>query len=379
MTIAEVALPFSSQVQFFGPGIQTPTAGPISLSIKQKEFAHEMINMTFWGGDVDSESLQSGAPMMVTYGRPLVKRAIYGYVNHAGRNNNALSTTDTMSGRNATSITCIGPTWPMKQTDTRAWYNTTASQVIQDIADLFGLDADVTPHEIVWPSFQMAGQSYWQFACRLARMIGYTFYGSGIQLVFKPRRTNPMDLTALAAFYDYKSDPGGMPLFSPVMGVASPGGGQLVNRQLSGINPRTNKVFFSQANGIPTPTVLGVTAQTPLFTKTEHFTAGSQQEADSLVNGCAADNQLYITATATALGNPLIMAGSLVYVQNANGSQNGLWFVKGVEHIMGMTAYTTQLDLGRDSIGATVQASIRVRTQTNPRTQLRNGTWMLAA
>jgi hypothetical protein len=378
MTVPTAALPFSSSVQFSGFGIKVPAAGPTVLSIKQKEFNHEIVNMQFWGGDVDSDSLQSGTPVMITFGRPLIKRAFYGYVNHAGRVNNALSTVNAMSGRNAVNITCIGPTWPMKQTDTKVWFNTTASQVIEDIAEIFNLDVSVVPHSTVWPCLQMAGQSYWQFACRLARMIGYTFYGSGIQLVFKPRNTNPNDLASLAAFYDYKNDPGGLPVFSPVVGITSPAGGQLVDRQMAGIDPRTNQIFYSEVSGVPTPTVLGVTSQTPFFTETEHFSADSQQESDALVMGCAADNQLYITASATAVGNPLITAGSLVYVQNANGGQNGLWFAKCAEHVLGTTTYITQLDLGRDSIGATVAVSTRIRTQTNPRAQLRNGTWVAA-
>lgn len=379
MTISTISLPFLSSVTFSGRGINTPEANPTVLRITQQEFAHDVLSATYWGGDVNSDSLISGSPMQASFGRPSAMRNFYGYVNHAGRTNNNFSTTTTGADRNGTTVVCVGASWPMKQTDTRSWSNYTASQIIQEIATAFGLDANIVPDTTMWPTQQMAGRTYWQFCVYLAQLIGYTFYCSGTQLVFKPRTTNPNSLASLAAIYDYLTNPASLPVFSPTVGAASPAGGELANRQLVGINPRTTQIVYAAAAGSLASTMLGAASVTPVFNKTEHCTVRSQEEAQTKVNGIGALNQLFISATATSAGNALIAQGSLIYVQNANGSQNGLWFVEKAVHTFNSQTYVIDLTLGRDSMGATATINALPQTKLPPSARLVSGsTWMAA-
>jgi phage protein D len=375
MTITSTALPYSMSAVFSGQGISTPLATPDTATITETEFFHDVAVLKYWGGDITSAALASGTPMSMTYGRPNGTRTFYGYVNHPTReNNNAATLTD----RNSTTITCVGASWPMKQTDTKVFTNTTCSSVVVQIAALFNLAADIVPDTTVWPSLQMAGQTYWQFCVTLAQKIGYTFYCNGIQLVFKPRTTSGANLSALAAMYDYRIDPSSLVSFTPTTGTASPQGGQLANRQLAGINPRTLQPTYSQVNGQPNSQVLGTTIETPPFNLTQHDVVTSQAESDANVNGAAASNQLYITATATASGNAFISQGSLVYVQNANGSQNGLWFVISAQHALNSVNYVTYLTLGRDSTGPTTVISVAPQISTPPTGTLNGQLWVVA-
>ena len=239
MSYPTTALPFYSSVQFYGQ--QQPPFGPQSLTITQEEFCHDtLVLQQAWADDVTSDSYVSGMPVSAAFGRTGAQRSFYGYVNHATRTNNALAIIG-LTGRNSTTVTCVGASFWMKQEGTKTFTNMTASQVIEAIAAQFNLDTDVVPHNVVWPNLQMAGMTYWAFCVMLAKRIGYTFYCNGIQLVFKPRVTDPSNLSSLAAVYDYRGNPGGLPIFTPVLGVASPQGGQLLNRQAAGVNPSTKR------------------------------------------------------------------------------------------------------------------------------------------
>lgn len=374
MTFPNSALPYSSLVKFIGD-ISTIPSGPTMLKITQQEFAHDVVEMLWWGGDVNAAPLLSGMPLEITFGNPTVKREFYGYVNHAGRINNYMPGM-AMESRNGVSVVGIGASWQMKNVGQQVWYNATVSQVLHAVAAKFGLATDITNHNTVWPVLQMAGQSYWQFCVSLAHRVGYTFYCNGVQLVFKPRQTNPANLTFLADSFDLRADPAGMPVFTPQIGATSPSGGQLKNRQMAGINPRTNQPFYSQVSGAATATSLGPVVDAPLFTETLHSTADSQEESDVRTSGTGLTNQLYVTATATAIGNPLVSQGSLIYIQNGNGSQNGLWFVQKCEHVMDKVRYVMNLTLGRDSRGATSAITTLPRVATQPVAALRGGAWM---
>lgn len=371
-------VPFTVDVSFFSAGINSPLPTPEEITITQAEFAHDLIEMRFWAGDVDSSDLSSGSPISITWGRSTVKRTFTGYVNHATRMNNALANTS-RTNRNSVTITCVGASWPMKETGTRTWFNYTASRVVQEIAAQFHLDANIVYDSMVWPNLPMAGRSYWEFCCDLAKRIGYTFYCNGVQLVFKPRTTNPAALVGTVVVYDYQNDPGNMPVFTPVLGANSPGGGQLRTRSIIGIDPKTNQYVYSTVSGNPSPATLGGASAAPVFGATEHDTIDTVSEAISKTTGAGLSNQLYITATAVAAGSPLLSQGTMVFVENANGGQNGLWFTQKVIHQMSASYYTSKLFLGRDSTGATTSLNITPTLNSVPKASLTSSSEWVAA
>jgi hypothetical protein len=370
-------LAYAMQTQFYGAGLQTQLPTPNTLKVTQQEFAHDVAQMEFWGGNVDSDSLESGMPMFLQFGRPPLMRAFYGYVNHASRVNNSL--TGDAVGRNALRITCVGASWPMKETHTTAYFNMTSTQIVEQIAATYGLVTNIVPDSTVWSVKNQAGQTDWQFICALMQEIGYTLYCSGVTIFASPRTTDPNSLTSVAVVYDYKANPTGLPIFTPTLGSNNPTGGQLRNRQLAAIDPRSGQVVYSAVSGSPGPAVLGGVQNTPPFTETEQCSAQSLQEVQSKVNGAGQANQLYITAEATGSGNPAIGQGSLVFVQNANGGQNGLWFTTKAIHSMNPQTYTLDMCFGRDSVGATVNAVILPQTSIPPTGVLNGaGNWVAA-
>src|ERR1019366_6998583 len=139
----------------------------------------------------------------------------------------------------------------------------------------------------------------------------------------------------------------------PALGETSPDGGQLANRFAANINPRTTSVMYSAQSGTPTPTTLGGIVPPPVFNRAEHYMADTLAESDTKMVGTSQDNQLYLTATARAVGDPTISQGSLIFAQNANGSQNGLWWVCEATHVIDTKTYSLDVALGRDSLGVT--------------------------
>ena len=242
------------------------------------------------------------------------------------------------------------------------------------IAEMFGLSANIVPHDTVWPTIQMAGMTYWQFCVMLAERIRYTFYCSGVALVFKPRQTDPRNVKGLTATYDYKYNPGGLPVFSPVLGATSPMGGRLANRQLAGIESRVR-------NKRCTPRFQVAQTRQCWEKRRKRLCLRRRALHCSFAGrgGCEggwrrfAQSVLYLTSTAVAGGDPLISQGSLVYVCNANGSQNGLWFVQKVNHCITRETYSMDMHVGRDSLGATPIVVGPMQTMSPPTAALTNG------
>jgi len=353
---------FAMDVAFQGEGPSTRLPNPHSFLLKEEEYAHAYLEMEFWGGDVQSQALTTGSPVQVSFGRPPQMRNFYGYVNHVGRVNNQLA--QTKEERNAVCAYCVGASWPMKECSTNVFTAQTNTQIIQQLAYQFGLGYYIVPSNVITSgSKQQAGITYWEFCAQLAREIGYTFYCDGIQLVAKPRQTNPNNINSLAAVFDYSNNPASLPIFNPVLGSNSPAGGVLRNRILAGVDAATLQPYIFNVTGSGTPSVLGVAQETPPFTDTIQFTSRSAGEAQGKLNGIGQLNQLYITASAVGPGLPQIAPGQLIFVQNANGSQNGLWFVTGVDHQLTANNYIMSMQLGRDSIGQT--ATLAVMPQTS--------------
>jgi phage protein D len=371
---------FFVSTQIAGSGLRTQIPVPSLVRIKETEYEHDMATVEYWGGDITTDSVASGVPIAITWGNAnRSSRVLYGYVNDASRRTSSLSTATELTDRNALVLRCVGASWVLKQAGSASFHEMTIPQVISQIASQFGFSANVAAHPTVWSNLQMAGRTYWAFCVELAKRIGYTFYAINTQLVCKPRQTNPKQLASLAAVYNCKTDPAVMPTFIPTVGANSNFGGLLRNRQLSGIDVRTGQPIFASVNGAGTPTVLGAAADTPVFSSIEHMTVRSQADAEARIAGAGMLNQLYITAEAPGTyGDPAVSKGSLIFVSGANGAQDGLWYVCNALHEINKRLYQTDLDLGRDSTGATATLAVLPPTQALPGSKLVGTSWRAA-
>ena len=364
---------FSVKVQFYGQRAQT--INPAYVSITQEEYKHDILTMQIFADDSTVPAYLSGAPVNVTFGRPTSKRTFYGYVNHVKRLNKSLSTVESPEDANSTVITCVGASYFMKQAGTESWTNQTASQVVKQIAKKFNLATDIEDSKTVWPSLQMNGQSYWEFCAELAKRIGYTFYCNGVQLAFKNRPTNTKKITGNVYVYDYSKQSIYLPEFHPTLGATSIEEGLLRRRELAGVNPRTTTLTFSKQDGSTFLPLLGLKQETPRFVEIEHTPSDSQKETTARVKSLGAYNQMYLSAQAHLSGEPQVSQGSLIQILNANGSQNGLWYVCKAHHYLDRWNYTTELQLGRDSIGESKNLVVKPQIATPPHARLTNNLW----
>lgn len=367
---------FSGDVSI-GPSTQLGT--PTVFCLNQREFSHEVLDMQYWGGDVQSFTLATGQPVWVSWGRPPAMRIFYGYINHAGRVNNQLS--QDRDGRNSINVHCVGASWVLKDRASSVYSSLTNTQIVSAIVSQYNLGQYVVPSTgNTGSSKQQGGLSYWEWMVQLMQEIGYTLYPDGIQIVAKPRQTNPRNLSNLAATYDYSANPAGLPIFNPVLGSNSPAGGQLRNRVNAGIDVQTLQPYVTTISGSNTSSVLGTQQEPPPFTEIEQMTTQNISQSVSKLQGVAQANQMYLTATAVGPGNSNIAPGQVIYVQNANGSQNGLWWVCGVEHHMIEQTYTMTMNLGRDSVGTTQLIQVMPQTSFPEETaNLVQGQWQAAA
>jgi hypothetical protein len=74
----------------------------------------------------------------------------------------------------------------MKQTAQAVYTNTTADQVVKDIAAKYNFVCYAVPHPRVYPQIAQAGHSDWELMVRLAKQCGYTLRATNTELYFQP-------------------------------------------------------------------------------------------------------------------------------------------------------------------------------------------------
>ena len=157
-----------------------------------------------------------GTPIQVNFGRPPQLRSFYGYVNHASR------TTNSMAGdavaRNATCVYAVGASWPMKQVSSAVYQNMTTTQIIQQIAAMFNLDALVVPSRLSG-LVSSKGAELLAVLCAACSRDWLHVLLRRYSARCCPPSNQPYGLTNLAAVYNYRTSPSSLPIFNPTLWV----------------------------------------------------------------------------------------------------------------------------------------------------------------
>ena len=323
-----------------------------SATITQKRYAHEMVCLYFKDWGVQYDVIKAGLPVHLTFSGYNEKKEIYGYVHHVNLNRTP--------GKNFTELTIIGSSFPMKQQSQYIYKNTTADQVIKEIAAKHNFVCYAVPHPRVYPQISQAGHSDWEFMVRLAKQCGYTLRATNTELYFQPIMEDYTKYRAEAPKFIMRpaSDPDGSTIYSfkPMIGESIPYEDATKGAiAVSGVDV-TNSAPISITQQIRS-------AKTRMKQQVEFFDRFDTATVapDVLVASYeaeAAENRNYFPyrGVVEVLGNPNLRPDMPVYLDGIGEPYAGYWIVLEVQHNiveeeLNRQRFTTTLVVGTDSLG----------------------------
>lgn len=323
-----------------------------SATITQKRYSHELVCLYFKDWGVNYDVVKAGLPVHLTISGYKETREFYGYVHHVN-----LKRTP---GKNFTELTVIGASFPMKQQSQTVYKNTTADQVVNEIAAKHNFVCYSVPHPRVYPQVSQAGHTDWEIMVRLAKQCGYTLRANNTELYFQPIMEDYTKYRAEAPRFIMRpaSDPNGSTIYSfnPMIGESIPyedatKGAIAVN----GVDV-TNAEPISITQQIRNP-------KTRIKQQVEFFDRFDTQTVapDALVASYeaeAAENRNYFPyrGSVEVLGNPNLRPDMPVYLEGIGEPYAGYWVILEVEHHiveeeLNRQRFTTKLVVGTDSLG----------------------------
>lgn len=352
-------------------------AKPLSVLFKNSEYMHDALELTLTGNPVTfTSSFVSGTPIQVAWGP---SGTFYGYVDRVLPKGVNIP-------KSQVKLSCVGTTYPMKQSDFRIYQDASISTAIKEICEQFGLASLVEESTMKWPSLSQGGDSAWKFVVDMCKKVGYTLLPSDSSIIAFDRRK------AIAgskhffykfspkahSYYDDIGDHTEALRFEPKAStgegaVASTPGRWAVN-VVSRYSGETFRYSLPPEDG-----------QTMLF---ERMLTGKApttlEEADSLLRAANSLNNFSQRAKLTVRLNPKIRAGSVIDLNlfDQNEMFKGKWFVTNVEHSVvsfDRTVSLTNIDMIRDpSLDEKTSDTIKWARQPLPPTTYRNNRWEAA-
>lgn len=327
-----------------------------SANIYQKRYAHETVCLYFKDWGVQYDVVKPGTPIKLTLHAFHETKDIYGYVHHINL--------ERTPGKNFTELVVIGSSFPMKQQAQVVYKNTTADQVIKEIASKYNFVAYAVPHPRVYPQISQAGHSDWEFMVRLAKQCGYTLRATNTELYFQPIMDDYTNYREEAPKFIMR--PAGNPEGSTIYSFRPMIGETIPYEDATKAAISVNGVDITSASPISITqqirnTKTRVKQQVEFFDKFDTETV----VPDALVadyEAAAAEHRNYFPyrGSAEVLGNPSLRPDMPVYLDGIGEPYSGYWVILEVHHCiveeeLNRQRYTTTLLLGTDSLGKAAQ------------------------
>jgi phage protein D len=288
-------------------------------------------------------------------------RTFNGYVHHI--------IPDMSPNKNYVDITLIGASRVFKQQSQKVWTNTTADQVIADIADANNFSYIATPSPRIYDQISQAGMSDWELMVKLAKQNGYSLKADNTTLIFQPLTQDFTDMRQEAAYYAMRgleSKATGIYAFTPMIGEAIPyADATKTTVAISGVD-RTSATSHSQTNqGSINHT--RSKSSSPIFDAYHtNVVAPTYQIAQYEATAADERNRYAYRGEVTIQGNPTILPDSPIYLDGLGPTYSGYWTALSITHnIKGNAEYSTTLIVGTDSLGLSTQWTDN-KTVTSP-------------
>lgn len=225
------------------------------------------------------------------------------------------------------------------------------SGIAQEIADDFGLDADVDPTEAEHPLFSPKGANYSQILQDRAKRIGYEVAVKDRTLYFKKPAylSNPSPVLTLEwginlkSFSPRLSTRSGVPEVTARASQTSQGRGKdpLVGTAKAG----DERVIFGEKSGNQ------ITQQAlptnPLLIE-DHSIVSAQEANEVALAQLEAKAMEFITGTGTCVGEPLLRARTVIELAGLGKRFSGKYYVTSCTHTVGSSGYNTNFEVKRN-------------------------------
>ena len=320
-----------------------------SYSIQQTRYEHDIITVVFRNWNTRESIVKAGSPMAVSLTNGEVESTFYGYVHHFSRKRRA--------DADYVEVVGIGASFVMKQASQNVFVNTTASEVAKKIAKKHRFAYNIAPHPRVYPQIAQSGLTDWQLLAKLAKQCGYTLRADNTTLHFKPV-TEEYEYDKLLAPKFFMTSMG-MPMkptiysFKPLIGdILNYEDAQKAAVAVSGVDPKSGAPYAitSKKRGS-----LRARNQPEIFDRfntstvtTDYLTAKYESEAVVELN------RFPYRATAVLRGTPTVKPNMPIYLDGIGNDFNGYWIVLSVTHRMENFTYTTEVEVGVDSLGSSL-------------------------
>jgi phage protein D len=347
---------YGSSFNLSFPDYPSFTRKPTLAVLYQEMGAHDILELTFtYSSSFLLKTLTTGTPMKFTWNSEKASKTFYGYVSH-------ISPMTQQTITRSVTVSCIGSSYPLKETASKIYTNITGSEFATQVAKQFNLNPVVTNSTVRFSQISMAGHSYFEKLNEVAKKIGWSFQVDNTNLYFNPIDTQIdkfMDSIPMLSFLDPYTNNTAQ-LYSQTLNSFKTKLGDYVE---SDVNNRSNKVVagVDPVTGVPykaisSPKTVGTSIRTttkdPLFSKVESGTvANSNAMAKAMADAKAQLSRLSIPGSGEAQGDPRISPWRTIQINGTGSLSDGYWIVKSAEHIMNINGkYTTNFTCATDGI-----------------------------
>lgn len=333
------------------PTLSVPLTRAYSLTSNHAVYEHELHVIKFIDWGVSYESISSGTPVTLTINGIGSSKTINGYVHHVEP--------DLSPDKNYVNVHVIGASYVFKQQSQKVWVNSTADQVIADLAQQNGFSYVAVPTERVYDQISQSGMTDWELMVKLAKQNGYSLKADNTTLIFQPLTQDFTDIRQEAPYYAMRglgTRSTGIYSFTPLIGEAIPY--EDAQKSTTAINgtDRESGVSHSQVNQTSIVKTRKVTAD-PVFDSYHTKTvAPTYQIAQYEAKAADERNRYAYRGEVVIQGNPTILPDSPIYLDGIGKDYSGYWIVLSISHdVKGNKEYSTKLLVGSDSLGAASQ------------------------
>jgi phage protein D len=237
----------------------------------------------------------------------------------------------------------------MRSRRTRSFVETKDSDIAGRLASEAGLMPQVEDSRITLPYVLQHNQSDFEFLMARAQRIGYEFLVRDRNLIFRPRKADGSELATLRREIELLD-------FRPRLSTF----GQIPELEVRGWDPATKKEIVGKARAGDEARAMGDGAAGPSATRRAFdppasarvdLPVHSQAEADQLARCGFVEMALgYVRAQGTCIGDPRLLAGTVVKIEGVGTRFSGRYYLTSVEHRYGPNdGYRTRFSARRNA------------------------------
>jgi hypothetical protein len=337
-------------VRFTWPTVRPPRQDPAYFTVIQREFAHDMLVLTFYREPHAVERFKEGTPLAVEWGYANQTDTFYGTVLYIQPN--------VENENHVLRVVCVGASYPFKETAPEVYRDVRLDQIIAREMRTARLALISQSTKTVWPMLtRHAQETQWEFYVRLAKRVGYTWFVNKVTAhCYDPVKwlnANENSHPVLRYVYEHgNAFAGEVITFTPLLGDQGVPDQEHREQRLMTVDPRSRAVIGA-ANAGDGTTLTDLLAAPPKFTEFITAPAHTIGEARTRVNGMTGEQRWRNRATAECRGNARIRQGMGVIIEGVSADSDGVWYVTGVRHVVTKEKrprwqYYATLDLVRD-------------------------------